>query len=69
MEDYALKDNLTNTIALNRLIRDIGIMLARHGRKLNDYDLPTMSEGFENINSIPKLIMDKLSISLYELQM
>ncbi|GAA0181194.1 hypothetical protein LIER_30214 [Lithospermum erythrorhizon] len=41
-------------------------MLESHGRKFNDYDLPTISEGFKNINSIPKLIMDELSISILD---
>ncbi|KAI8537401.1 hypothetical protein RHMOL_Rhmol09G0020900 [Rhododendron molle] len=49
---------------INRLLRELNELLSQHNRTISDYDLPSFNPGYEDSSTLPKIIQDKLSVSV-----
>ncbi|KAL3810378.1 hypothetical protein ACJIZ3_000028 [Penstemon smallii] len=62
IEDYPSSSTSTNTLAINRLLHDINKILAQHNRSLKEFDLPQISEEYQDLGMISSIIQDELTI-------
>ncbi|GAA0154344.1 hypothetical protein LIER_43273 [Lithospermum erythrorhizon] len=62
VEDYPRASDTNNVFIKNKLLNDISKLLEQHNKKLKDFDLPQMIEGFEELTSTSTMIEDELTI-------
>ncbi|XP_073059568.1 uncharacterized protein [Primulina eburnea] len=59
-EDYGL-DISSNNLIINKLLLEIRRLLLQYKKKLDDFDLPTISAEFLEDTTLPRIIEDELS--------
>ncbi|XP_058188055.1 uncharacterized protein LOC131304732 isoform X1 [Rhododendron vialii] len=63
-EDYPSSTSTNSSYLINRLLRELNDLLSQHNRTISDYDLPSFNPGYEDSFAVPKIIQDKLSVSI-----
>ncbi|KAL0316569.1 UNVERIFIED_CONTAM: hypothetical protein Sradi_5535100 [Sesamum radiatum] len=63
IEDYP-SSNVNSLYIMNKLLHDITDILQQHKRSIKEFDLPQISEGFEDMRAISGLIEHELSIPI-----
>ncbi|KAL0286571.1 UNVERIFIED_CONTAM: hypothetical protein Scaly_2789100 [Sesamum calycinum] len=63
IEDYPSSSS-SSLFMLNKLLHDLNGILMPHKRSINEFDLPQMTEGFEDLTNISGLIEHELSIPI-----
>ncbi|KAL0366887.1 UNVERIFIED_CONTAM: hypothetical protein Sradi_3578800 [Sesamum radiatum] len=66
IEDYLSASSSSSLYILNKLLHDLNGILMQHKRSMNEFDLPQITEGFEDFTNISSLIEHKLSIPISE---
>ncbi|KAL0345938.1 UNVERIFIED_CONTAM: hypothetical protein Sradi_4425100 [Sesamum radiatum] len=66
IEDYPSSSSSSSLFVLNKLLHDLNGILMQHKRSINEFDLPQITEGFEDLTNISGLIEDELSIPISE---
>ncbi|KAL0328034.1 UNVERIFIED_CONTAM: hypothetical protein Scaly_2236000 [Sesamum calycinum] len=66
IEDYPSSSSSSSSFVLNKLLHDLNGILMQHKRSINEFDLPQITEGFENLTNISGLIEHELSIPISE---
>ncbi|KAK4391408.1 60S ribosomal protein L39-1 [Sesamum angolense] len=66
IEDYPSSSNVNSLYIMNKLLRDINDILQQHKRSIKEFDLPQISEGFEDMRVISGLIEHELSIPILD---
>ncbi|KAL0381182.1 UNVERIFIED_CONTAM: hypothetical protein Sangu_0182500 [Sesamum angustifolium] len=64
IEDYPSSSNVNSLYIMNKLLHDINDILQQHKRSIKEFDLPQISEGFEDMRAISDLIEHELSIPI-----
>ncbi|KAL0320144.1 UNVERIFIED_CONTAM: hypothetical protein Sradi_5275900 [Sesamum radiatum] len=64
IEDYPSSSNINNLYIMNKFLHDINDILQQHKRSVKGFDLPQMSEGFEDLRAISSVIEHELSIPI-----
>ncbi|KAK4385933.1 hypothetical protein Sango_2717300 [Sesamum angolense] len=64
IEDYPSSSSTNNVLILNRLLHEINSTLLQHKRSLKEFDLPQITEDYQDLRSISSLIEDELSIPI-----
>ncbi|KAL0381194.1 UNVERIFIED_CONTAM: hypothetical protein Sangu_0183700 [Sesamum angustifolium] len=64
IEDYPSSSNVNSLYIMNKLLHDINDILQQHKRSIKEFDLPQISEGFEDMRAISGLIEHELSIPI-----
>ncbi|KAL0317335.1 UNVERIFIED_CONTAM: hypothetical protein Sangu_2147800 [Sesamum angustifolium] len=64
IEDYPSLSNVNNLYIMNKLLHDINYILQQNKRTIQEFDLPQISEGFEDLRAISSVIEHELSISM-----
>ncbi|CAN6708141.1 unnamed protein product [Malus baccata var. baccata] len=64
IEDYVSMTNITPTLATNRLLRELNILLVQFNKSINEFDLPQMIRGNESSSGITRCIEDEISIGI-----
>ncbi|KAL0290225.1 UNVERIFIED_CONTAM: hypothetical protein Sangu_2581200 [Sesamum angustifolium] len=65
IEDYPSSSNVNSLYIMNKLLHDINDILQQHKRSIKEFDLPQISEGFEDMRAISDLIEHELSIPIF----
>ncbi|KAL0340283.1 UNVERIFIED_CONTAM: ATP-dependent DNA helicase PIF6 [Sesamum radiatum] len=66
IEDYPSSRSSSSLYVLNKLLHDLNGILMQHKRSINEFDLPQITGGFEDLTNIPSLIEHELSIPISE---
>ncbi|KAL0337590.1 UNVERIFIED_CONTAM: hypothetical protein Scaly_2034100 [Sesamum calycinum] len=66
IEDYPSSSSSSSLYVLNKLLHDLNGILMQHKRSINEFDLPQITGGFEDLTNIPSLIEHELSIPISE---
>ncbi|XP_050878223.1 ATP-dependent DNA helicase RRM3-like [Lathyrus oleraceus] len=61
-EDYQTTNNVVESDLTNMLLKDLNELLNMHGKKIEDYDLPSLPPNTIEGNSIPSLIQEDLAV-------
>ncbi|CAN6691565.1 unnamed protein product [Malus baccata var. baccata] len=64
IEDYVSMTNITLTLATNRLLRELNILLVQFNKSINEFDLPQMTRGNESSSGMTRCIEDEISIGI-----
>ncbi|CAN6545975.1 unnamed protein product [Malus baccata var. baccata] len=64
IEDYVSMTNITPTLATNRLLRELNILLVQFNKSINEFDLPQMTRGNESSSGMTRCIEDEISIGI-----
>ncbi|KAL0355840.1 UNVERIFIED_CONTAM: hypothetical protein Sradi_4030900 [Sesamum radiatum] len=64
IEDYPSTSSSSSLYILNKLLHDLNGILMQHKRSINEFDLPRITEGFEDLTNISSLIEHELSITI-----
>ncbi|KAL0328117.1 UNVERIFIED_CONTAM: hypothetical protein Scaly_2244300 [Sesamum calycinum] len=64
IEDYPSSRNVNSLYITNKLLHDINDILQQHKRSIKEFDLPQISEGFEDMRAISGVIEHELSIPI-----
>ncbi|KAL0284781.1 UNVERIFIED_CONTAM: ATP-dependent DNA helicase PIF6 [Sesamum angustifolium] len=64
IEDYPSSSNVNSLYIMNKLLHDINDILQQTKRSIKEFDLPQISEGFEDMRAISDLIEHELSIPI-----
>ncbi|KAL0304597.1 UNVERIFIED_CONTAM: hypothetical protein Scaly_3018500 [Sesamum calycinum] len=64
IEDYPSSSNVNSLYIMNKLLHDINDILQQHKKSIKEFDLPQISEGFEDMRAISGVIEHELSIPI-----
>ncbi|KAL0311599.1 UNVERIFIED_CONTAM: hypothetical protein Sangu_2454600 [Sesamum angustifolium] len=66
IEDYPSSSSSSSLYVLNKLLHDLNGILMQHKESINEFDLPQITGGFEDLMNIPSRIEHELSIPISE---
>ena len=62
VEDYPSSSITMDVVRTNRLLNDLKQLLSQHGRRITEFDLPTITATSDDSSSMPRIIQDELTI-------
>ncbi|XP_050889664.1 uncharacterized protein LOC127094951 [Lathyrus oleraceus] len=63
-EDYQTTNNVVESVLTNMLLKDLNELLNVHGKKIEDYDLPSLPPNTIDGDAIPSLIQEDLEVNI-----
>ncbi|XP_050895895.1 uncharacterized protein LOC127102584 [Lathyrus oleraceus] len=63
-EDYQIINNVVELNLTNMLLKDLNELLNLHGKKIEDYDLPSLPPNTIDRDAIPSIIQEELAINI-----
>ncbi|XP_058746222.1 uncharacterized protein LOC131619101 [Vicia villosa] len=63
-EDYQAMNNGVELVLTNMLLKDLNELLGQHGKKIEDYDLPSLSPEAMEENLNPGVIQEELAVDI-----
>ncbi|XP_050908116.1 uncharacterized protein LOC127121713 [Lathyrus oleraceus] len=63
-EDYQTTNNVMESNLTNMLLKDLNELLNLHGKKIEDYDLPSLPPNTIDRDAIPSIIQEELAIGI-----
>ncbi|KAI5422591.1 hypothetical protein KIW84_045865 [Lathyrus oleraceus] len=63
-EDYQTTNNVVGSNLTNMLLKDLNELLNLHGKKIEDYDLPSLPPNKIDRDAIPSIIQEELVIDI-----
>ncbi|KAI5442792.1 hypothetical protein KIW84_011714 [Lathyrus oleraceus] len=64
VEDYQTTNNVVESNLTNMLLKDLNELLNLHGKKIDDYDLPSLPPNTIDRGVIPSIIQEELAIDI-----
>ncbi|XP_050909938.1 uncharacterized protein LOC127123800 [Lathyrus oleraceus] len=64
VEDYQTNNNIVESDLTNMLLKDLNELLNVHGKKIKDYDLPSLPHNTIDGDAIPSLIQEDLAVDI-----
>ncbi|KAI5418425.1 hypothetical protein KIW84_042890 [Lathyrus oleraceus] len=64
VEDYKTANNVVESNLTNMLLKDLNELLNLHGKKIEDYDLPSLPSNTIDRGAIPSIIQEELAIDI-----
>ena len=64
VEDYQTTNNVVESDLTNMLLKDLNELLNLHGKKIEDYDLPSLPPNTVDGDAIPSLIQEELAVDI-----
>ncbi|XP_050876520.1 ATP-dependent DNA helicase RRM3 [Lathyrus oleraceus] len=63
VEDSQTTNNVVESNLTNMLLKDLNELLNRHGKKIEDYDLPSLPPNTIDRGAVPSIIQEKLAVN------
>lgn len=63
-ENYQTTNNIVESDLTNMLLKDLNELLNLHGKKIEDYDLPSLPPNTVDGDAIPSLIQEELAVDI-----
>ncbi|XP_050895897.1 ATP-dependent DNA helicase PIF1-like [Lathyrus oleraceus] len=63
-EDYQIINNVVELNLTNMLLKDLNELLNLHGKKIEDYDLPSLPPNTIDRDAIPSIIQEELAVDI-----
>ncbi|XP_050909714.1 uncharacterized protein LOC127123547 [Lathyrus oleraceus] len=63
-DDYQTTNNVVESDLTNMLLKDLNELLNLHGKKIQDYDLPSLPPNTIDGDAIPTLIQEDLAVDI-----
>ncbi|KAI5399295.1 hypothetical protein KIW84_064601 [Lathyrus oleraceus] len=64
VEDYQTANNVVESDLTNMLLKDLNELLNLHGKKIDDYDLPSLPPNTIDRGAVPSIIQEELAIDI-----
>ncbi|XP_050897527.1 uncharacterized protein LOC127104385 [Lathyrus oleraceus] len=64
VEDYRTTNNVVESNLTNMLLKDLNELLNLHGKKIDDYDLPSLPPNTIDKGAVPSIIQEELAIDI-----
>ncbi|KAI5428568.1 hypothetical protein KIW84_033531 [Lathyrus oleraceus] len=64
VEDYQTANNVVESNLTNMLLKDLNELLNLHGKKIDDYDLPSLPPNTMDRGAVPSIIQEELAIDI-----
>ncbi|KAI5406569.1 uncharacterized protein LOC127079922 [Lathyrus oleraceus] len=64
VEDYQTTNNVVESDLTNMLLKDLNELLNLHGKKIEDYDLPSLPPNTIDRGEIPSIIQEELAVNI-----
>jgi hypothetical protein len=64
VEDYQTANNVVESNLTNMLLKDLNELLNLHGKKIDDYDLPSLPPNTIDRGAVPSIIQEELAIDI-----
>ncbi|KAI5402735.1 hypothetical protein KIW84_050366 [Lathyrus oleraceus] len=64
VEDYQIANNVVESDLTNMLLKDLNELLNLHGKKIEDYDLPSLPPNAIDRGAVPSIIQEELAIDI-----
>lgn len=64
VEGYPSSSITMDVVRTNRLLNDLKQLLSQHGRRITEFDLPTITTTSDDSSSMPRIIQDELTIPM-----
>ncbi|KAI5402370.1 hypothetical protein KIW84_050113 [Lathyrus oleraceus] len=64
VEDYQTANNVVESNLTNMLLKDLNELLNLHGKKIDDYDLPSLPPNTIDRGEVPSIIQEELAIDI-----
>ncbi|KAI5389865.1 hypothetical protein KIW84_075246 [Lathyrus oleraceus] len=64
VEDYQTANNAVESDLTNMLLKDLNELLNLHGKKIEDYDLPSLPPNTIDRGAVPSIIQEELAIDI-----
>lgn len=64
IEDYPSTSNGNTAYATNKLFHELNTILLQHKRNVSEFDLPRMTEDFEDMGSISSILAEELNLPI-----
>ncbi|KAI5397537.1 hypothetical protein KIW84_063379 [Lathyrus oleraceus] len=64
VEDYQTANNVVESNLTNMLLKDLNELLNLHGKKIDDYDLPSLPLNTIDRGAVPSIIQEELAIDI-----
>lgn len=64
VEDYQTTNNVVDSDLTNVLLKDLNELLNLHGKKIEDYDLPSLPPNIIDRGAVPSIIQEELAVDI-----
>ncbi|XP_050909661.1 ATP-dependent DNA helicase PIF1-like [Lathyrus oleraceus] len=64
VQDYQITNNVVESDLTNMLLKDLNELLNLHGKKIEDYDLPSLPPNTIDRGAIPSIMQEELAVNI-----